>query len=85
MMAQGLEYNIVSLLVISKFLSPTFCEIIFEETEFFKNKTFFRHLYISMTSISQVRLFEFSDGKAIWKRGSRLKKNGHLAIVRQEE
>lgn len=33
----------------------------------------------------QVRLFNFSDGKIIWKNGSYLKKNKHLALIRQEK
>ena len=33
----------------------------------------------------QVRLFNFSDGKIIWKNGSFLKKNKHLALIKQEK
>ena len=31
----------------------------------------------------KVRLHEFSDSSLTWKRGSYLRKNGHLCLVRQ--
>ena len=30
-----------------------------------------------------MRLFQFSDGKQVWKKGSLLSKNNHLALIKQ--
>lgn len=35
-------------------------------------------------SVCKVRLFNFSDGKMIWKKGSFLQKNQHLALIQQD-
>ncbi|XP_076445934.1 uncharacterized protein LOC143283637 [Babylonia areolata] len=43
----------------------------------------FAYLPAGLFNRAQVRLFQFSDGKLIWKRGSLLKKNKHMAIIRQ--
>ncbi|XP_048249171.1 uncharacterized protein LOC124124359 [Haliotis rufescens] len=43
----------------------------------------FSYLPAGLFNRVQVRLFQFSDGKFIWKRGSLLKKNNHLALIRQ--
>ncbi|XP_071087235.1 uncharacterized protein [Haliotis cracherodii] len=43
----------------------------------------FAYLPAGLFNRAQVRLFQFSDGKLIWKRGSLLNKNNHLALIRQ--
>ena len=43
----------------------------------------FQYLPAGLFNRLQVRLFEFSDSKHIWKRGSLLKKGVHLALVQQ--
>ncbi|KAL8604081.1 hypothetical protein ACOMHN_024906 [Nucella lapillus] len=43
----------------------------------------FAYLPAGLFNRAQVRLFQFSDGKLIWKRGSLLKKNRHLALIKQ--
>ena len=45
----------------------------------------FTYLPAGLFNRLQVRLFEFSDSKCIWKRGSLLKKNNHLALVQQSK
>ncbi|XP_012936376.2 uncharacterized protein LOC106011403 [Aplysia californica] len=43
----------------------------------------FTYLPAGLFNRAQVRLFQFSDGKFIWKRGSLLNKNKHLALIQQ--
>ncbi|KAH9492683.1 hypothetical protein Btru_024553 [Bulinus truncatus] len=43
----------------------------------------FSYLPAGLFNRAQVRLFGLSDGKLIWKRGSLLKKNKHLALISQ--
>ena len=43
----------------------------------------FTYLPAGLFNRTQVRLFQFSDYEAIWKRGSLLKKNDHLALIKQ--
>lgn len=51
-----------------------------------ENKMLYKFAYLpaGLFNRAQVRLFNFSDGKIIWKNGSYLKKNKHLALIRQE-
>ncbi|PVD34730.1 hypothetical protein C0Q70_06007 [Pomacea canaliculata] len=43
----------------------------------------FAYLPTGLFNRAQVRLFQFSDGELTWKRGSLLKKNNHLALIKQ--
>ncbi|XP_070196653.1 uncharacterized protein [Littorina saxatilis] len=43
----------------------------------------FAYLPAGLFNRVQVRLFQFSDGKLIWKKGSMLKKNRHHALIKQ--
>ncbi|XP_013397728.1 probable serine/threonine-protein kinase pats1 [Lingula anatina] len=43
----------------------------------------FDYLPAGLFNRAQVRLYEFSDSSVIWKRGSRLKKNDHIALLTQ--
>ncbi|KAK3098103.1 hypothetical protein FSP39_016142 [Pinctada imbricata] len=43
----------------------------------------FDHLPAGLFNRAQVRLHQFSDSSLIWKRGSFLKKKGHIALVQQ--
>ncbi|KAL8560611.1 hypothetical protein ACOMHN_062576 [Nucella lapillus] len=43
----------------------------------------FDYLPAGLFNRGQVRLHEFSDSSLVWKRGSYLRKNGHLCLVRQ--
>ncbi|XP_013400345.1 probable serine/threonine-protein kinase roco5 [Lingula anatina] len=43
----------------------------------------FTYLPTGLFNRAQVRLFQFTDGKAIWKEGSFLKKNAHIALIKQ--
>ncbi|XP_074647641.1 uncharacterized protein LOC141903425 [Tubulanus polymorphus] len=43
----------------------------------------FQYLPAGLFNRAQVRLFEFSDSRGIWKQGSLLKKNDHIALVQQ--
>ncbi|XP_033743245.1 uncharacterized protein LOC117329409 isoform X2 [Pecten maximus] len=51
-----------------------------------ENKLVYKFSYLpaGLFNRAQVRLFQFSDGKIIWKKGSMLNKNRHLALIRQE-
>nr|XP_022323918.1 uncharacterized protein LOC111124909 isoform X4 [Crassostrea virginica] len=51
-----------------------------------ENKMLYKFAYLpaGLFNRAQVRLFNFSDGKIIWKNGSFLKKNKHLALIKQE-
>ncbi|XP_062577173.1 uncharacterized protein LOC134239045 [Saccostrea cucullata] len=51
-----------------------------------ENKMLYKFAYLpaGLFNRAQVRLFNFSDGKIIWKNGSFLKKNNHLALIKQE-
>ncbi|XP_064618850.1 uncharacterized protein LOC135482601 [Lineus longissimus] len=43
----------------------------------------FEYLPVGLFNRGQVRLYEYSDSSFIWKRGSVLKKNGHVALIMQ--
>ncbi|KAK0062250.1 hypothetical protein Bpfe_008351, partial [Biomphalaria pfeifferi] len=43
----------------------------------------FSYLPAGLFNRAQVRLFHLSDGKLVWKRGSLLKKNKHIALISQ--
>ncbi|XP_013415785.1 uncharacterized protein LOC106177527 isoform X2 [Lingula anatina] len=43
----------------------------------------FDYLPAGLFNRAQVRLYEFSDSSVIWKRGSMLRKNGHVALLTQ--
>uniref|UniRef100_K1PTH6 non-specific serine/threonine protein kinase n=1 Tax=Magallana gigas TaxID=29159 RepID=K1PTH6_MAGGI len=51
-----------------------------------ENKIVYRFVYLpgGLFNRLQVRLFNFSDGKMIWKKGSFLQKNQHLALIQQD-
>ncbi|XP_046560391.1 probable serine/threonine-protein kinase roco11, partial [Haliotis rubra] len=55
----------------------------FEDTRQTKMVYKFAYLPAGLFNRAQVRLFQFSDGKLIWKRGSLLNKNNHVALIRQ--
>ncbi|XP_061180809.1 uncharacterized protein LOC133189455 [Saccostrea echinata] len=50
-----------------------------------ENKIVYKFVYLpgGLFNRLQVRLFNFSDGKMIWKKGSYLQKNQHLALIQQ--
>ncbi|XP_062577865.1 uncharacterized protein LOC134239727, partial [Saccostrea cucullata] len=50
-----------------------------------ENKIMYKFVYLpgGLFNRLQVRLFNFSDGKMIWKKGSYLQKNQHLALIQQ--
>ena len=43
----------------------------------------FEYLPAGLFNRAQVRLYQFSDSFAMWKIGSVLKKNDHMALVKQ--
>ena len=43
----------------------------------------FEYLPAGLFNRAQVRLYQFSDSSAMWKIGSVLKKNDHMALVKQ--
>ncbi|KAL4230338.1 hypothetical protein ACF0H5_010721 [Mactra antiquata] len=45
----------------------------------------FTYLPSGLFNRAQVRLFQFSDGKMVWKKGSLLSKNKHLALIKQTD
>ncbi|KAL3867198.1 hypothetical protein ACJMK2_044420, partial [Sinanodonta woodiana] len=50
-----------------------------------ENKMIYKFDYLpaGLFNRGQVRLHQFSDSSLIWKRGSYLKKNGHIALIQQ--
>ena len=43
----------------------------------------FEYLPAGLFNRAQVRLYQFSDSSAMWKIGSVLKKNDHMALIKQ--
>ena len=43
----------------------------------------FEYLPAGLFNRVQVRLYQFSEGSNMWKTGSVLKKNGHMAVIKQ--